>query len=531
MHTHTRSVAHKVFDAWRSPDRFTKNPDLVRLDSGRLLFVYSDTDFHWSLDVQIITIVASDDDGQTWYKLSEVDRASLKAGDERLVTPRLSLLSDGRLVVICDHDDFGHFHEYQPPGNWIWWSTDGGETWSEHETNEIPGFEPDRIIELPDGRLAVGTHLMLAESQMYADVMSTSSDGGKTWKQESVMAHDGYHFFCEGAIVLLNGGETLACVLRENRSAGIPCFVVFSDDMGRTWSDPAMCPFALHRPYAKQLSDGRVFVTGRHVNGGLGTYGWVGDLRAEAGTYAIGGPRLEHDASLADGTLRIVNGPGRECAYTLLPPEDNRSSFHLEAELRIEADHDDEVAFLSTGKLGGDILRIGRTGVFAKRGHAVHLASVDMTEFHTVTVHHEAGLLTVSVDGNEMLRKPVIYEGSYMTDFSGGNREKRTQFGAIADSGTSYWKRVRYEVKNRNLDDFSWSWEASSGDHPDQYQRDRMIQIHANNPDQKPGPDHGYSSWLTLPDGRIILVDYTNCGDEWGKSHIVGVHIDPEDLA
>ena len=52
-----------------------------------------------------------------------------------------------------------------------------------------------------------------------------------------------------------------------------------------------MLPFALHRPYAKQLADGRIMVTGRNVNGGLGTYAWAGDLEREAGSYAIGGPR------------------------------------------------------------------------------------------------------------------------------------------------------------------------------------------------------------------------------------------------
>jgi hypothetical protein len=58
-----------------------------------------------------------------------------------------------------------------------------------------------------------------------------------------------------------------------------------------------------------------------------------------------------------------------------------------------------------------------------------------------------------------------------------------------------------------------------------------MIQIHANEPDSEPWPDHGYSSWVVLDDGRIFLVDYTNCGDEPDRSHIVGVYLDPEDLA
>ena len=80
------------------------------------------------------------------------------------------------------------------------------------------------------------------------------------------------------------------------------------------------------------------------------------------------------------------------------------------------------------------------------------------------------------------------------------------------------------------MEPFQWSWSAEDGRWPDQYQRDRLIQIHRNHPDQEPSPDHGYSSWLTLPDDRIFLVDYTNLGDKPGKSHLVGIYLTMEDL-
>ena len=58
-----------------------------------------------------------------------------------------------------------------------------------------------------------------------------------------------------------------------------------------------------------------------------------------------------------------------------------------------------------------------------------------------------------------------------------------------------------------------------------------MIQIHGNHPDQKPWPDHGYSSWIQRQDGSIYLVDYTNAGDVADTAHLVGVNIVPEDIA
>ena len=99
MLIHTRSVVDKVFEIWRSPGRFTKNPDIIKLPSGRLMLIYSDTDTHWSQKNQILTLLASDDDGKTWFKHREAARNDFSKGEERLVTPRLSSLSDGRLVV------------------------------------------------------------------------------------------------------------------------------------------------------------------------------------------------------------------------------------------------------------------------------------------------------------------------------------------------------------------------------------------------------------------------------------------------
>ena len=141
-------------------------------------------------------------------------------------------------------------------------------------------------------------------------------------------------------------------MLRENHSAGIPSFVTFSDDDGHNWSAPQKVPFALHRPYAKQLADGRVLVSGRNVNGGLGTWAWVGDLEAAAGQHVIGGPRRKHLARLEEDALVIENRHEHECRYTLLPPQSSFSEVDFEAELRVEASGDADVAFLSISRPG-----------------------------------------------------------------------------------------------------------------------------------------------------------------------------------
>jgi len=344
--------------------------------------------------------------------------------------------------------------------------------------------------------------------------------------------HDGYHRFCEGALVLLDGGHKLACVMRENHSAGIPSFVSFSSDLGHTWSRPQMLPFAFHRPYAAQLPDGRVLVTGRHVNGGLGTYAWCGDLHAEAGHYQIGGPRTLYSASLTREALEIDNQPNHECRYTLLPPESSHSQVTFEADLRVEGPKGQGVAFLSLSKLVGGrgplVLYVAPDRIYLSQEHPDFCRPVDMTTYRRIALHHERGLFEVRVDGEQLITTRVMREEAPLADFHGGNVTKRTQWGQFGEAGRSFWRSVTYAVHNPTLDDFKWSWRASDGAWPDRYQRTRLIQIHGNEPTA--WPDHGYSSWTLLPDGRIFLTDYTNLGDPPGKSHLVGVYLDREDI-
>ena len=536
MYIHTRSIAHKVFEIWRSPNRFTKNPDIIKLKSGKLLLIYSDTDAHWSQENQILTLLASDDGGKNWYKHREIDVANFNNGDERLVTPRISKLNDGRLVAICDHDDDTRFHEDQSPGNWLYWSEDDGDSWIQQKENGIRGFEPDRIINLPDGTLGVATHLMRGESQEFAEILWVSEDNGKSWNERSVIAYDKYHRFCEGFIVLLNRSSRIACIMRENHSGGIPSFVVFSNDLGHNWSEPKTLPFAFHRPYARQLSDGRIFVTGRNVNGGLGCYGWAGDIEKEAGSYAVGGPPGKFNAQLTGENLIINNKIEHDTRYTMYPPESNFSEVIFEAEVKVIASRNTDVAFMSISKVGVIVylapneISINRWSYSLKRDSRIR-ANVDLTNYRLIRLHHKRGWMRVEIDGELVLNRCIFREEEPSIDFHGDSPERRTQFGQISESGTSYWRTITYSITNPNLKNYSWSWKASDGYWPDQYQRERLIQIHGNHPKQKPTPDHGYSSWINLDNEQFFLVDYTNYGDVSSTSHLVGVYIDPMDLS
>ena len=132
------AVADRQVMVWRPEGRFTKNPDLIRFPGGKLMLVYNDCDAHWPQETTRLTTLESHDGGKTWGNPRVVSEADPRKGEERWVTPRISRLSDGRLVVICDQNDFSHIHEDQPPGIWSWFSSDEGRSWSVPRLTGVP---------------------------------------------------------------------------------------------------------------------------------------------------------------------------------------------------------------------------------------------------------------------------------------------------------------------------------------------------------------------------------------------------------
>src|SRR5205085_9138630 len=110
---------------------------------------------------------------------------------------------------------------------------------------------------------------------------------------------------------------------------------------------------------------------------------------------------------------------------------------------------------------------------------------------------------------------------------------RETWFGRSPEGeGDIWWRNFSYYSKNQTEPDQFWNWDARLGQHPDQYQIDRILELQSNPPSEGhtpaapwlPGqPDNGYSSWVELPDGRIYMVDYSNRGDPAPTAHLYGV--------
>lgn len=506
----------RVWTAWQPAGRFTKNPDVVSLPDGRLLAVYAETDKHWAEGLIELTLIESRDRGRTWVHAGVVTRSDRSRREPHWVTPRLAIIGGSRLAVTCDLDDFEHAHESQAPGIFAWWSDDWGRTWSDPVNTGVRGIEPDRIIELPDGRLSMGSHMVVAATQKLTEFIWRSSDAGRTWGPPAMVAGDGVHQYCEGAYLPLAGGA-LACVLRDNLHQNYPSQVAFSFDAGDTWTDPMEAPFSGDRPFIGQVADGRVLATYRNKGGTPGTHAWLGDLGQELGYRVSGLHRGPATVAFDSAGAMVVHHPAPATTqFNLLPPESYRSEITFEAQLRVQGVSgaaDEACAMIRLAHV--NVRLVVSPGGLALGDPDLHHQSIDrtwpadMTSWRTVRVHHRAGLVRVFLDGTDVMRFRLPMPGPFVP----------TSFGSPADAtGTSFWRSVNYATRNPSEQGWSWLWDARTGRVPDQYEIERMVELHPNTHER---PDNGYSSWVALEDDEVLVLDYTNQGEPIGRSHIV----------
>jgi hypothetical protein len=138
---------------------------------------------------------------------------------------------------------------------------------------------------------------------------TVSHDGGRTWGQPEAIAEHPDADLCEPGLVRSPDGRQIAVLLRENRRKH-NSFVIFSDDEGKTWTDPRELPGSLtgDRHVGKYGPDGRLFISFRDTTHESPTKGdWVGWV----GTYddIVKGREGQYRVRLMDNTK------GSDCAY------------------------------------------------------------------------------------------------------------------------------------------------------------------------------------------------------------------------
>ena len=108
-----------------------------------------------------------------------------------------------------------------------------------------------------------------------------SRDGGLTWSEPEIVTKHPTAHLCEPGAVRSPDGDQIALLLREN-SRQYNSMVVFSNDEGETWTEPAELPGSLtgDRHVCRYAPDGRLVVVFRdttHVSPTKGDFvAWIG---------------------------------------------------------------------------------------------------------------------------------------------------------------------------------------------------------------------------------------------------------------
>ena len=266
----------------RDDDIYEAFPDVALTRSARLVCVFAECTHHRDRSYTRIACATSQDRGRSWSKkigLSEELRGDPQQ-DPWWNCPRITTLSDGRLVVVCDRiagRDEGVGGEQS---NWLWFSEDEGENWAGPVATPVYGIVPDQLIELKRGahagRWILGAHAKVGtpKAPLWTQRCWMSNDEGKSWNGPFKIAAVPGLQLCEGSIVELPDGE-LVCFMRENSAQGLDAFKSISADGGATWEGPYRFPLpACHRPVAGMLRSGLVMITHRFMQGGKGWVGW-----------------------------------------------------------------------------------------------------------------------------------------------------------------------------------------------------------------------------------------------------------------
>lgn len=503
---------------------YYKCANVVQAQDGSLVAAWQLSDNHTSL-MSHIMVARSDDGGRTWHGHTSIAEADVWMDQSVWVVPQMSVLRDGRIVIISDWgqrhpgQDFPMLAHWQRPSrgmaNYLLWSEDNGKTWSAPAKVDDVGGEPGYILEMSDGTLAYTRTSSNTSDQLrnppqpwgdiyYRNEIVFSDDGGATWGRPMWTSDSPFFGDCEVGLAEMSPDHLLAAtrIGLGNGQFGHPSRLLFSEDNGRTWPRAELAPFYGQRPHVRKLQSGNYLVTYRNRWGTPGTRALVFDPQEDVGfqpnSWIIDEARCELTGDAL--TVRTAEGQHNAVEFNLYPAQDDRARVEIEATLRVE-----EADIHGVAISAGCWVRFepGRVSLGDRPETGFEL---DTSAWHTYRLVRDNGEIVISVDGQERLRAPIV--DIWVREVRFGNRAVRSGYEPYShNAGVSHWGAVSAKVSNDERDySIDWSWSPKDG-YPDQFRRDRTVVLDIAYPG-----DCGYSSWTQLPDGRIVILDYTNGG-------------------
>lgn len=498
--------------------------NVVAARDGHLVAVYRLSDNHTALQTYIMT-ARSADGGRTWTGHRVIASANVWEHERAWVAPQMSILSDGRIVVICDQghrdpgDEWPMLVRWQKPDrgmwNYLFWSDDNGVTWSEPQKVDDVGGEPGYIFEMADGTIGYTRTSSTTTDKLknpplpwghnyYRNEVVFSRDGGKTWPEVRWLADSPFHGDCEVGVTELEPGKLIAAtrIGLGNGQFGHPSRLIFSDDGGKTWTRSVPAPFYGQRPHLRKLKSGKLLVTYRNRFGTPGNRALVFDPKEDLGfqptSYIIDETRCELSSDVL--TIRTQEGRDGAVEFSYYPAQDDEARVEITTRLRVE-----EADLNGCAISAGVWLRFLPDRIcLADRPEAGF--AINTREWHDYRIVRENGRVTVFVDGQERLNEPI--GDIWVREVRFGNRSSASYRAPyVYNAAVTHWRRFDVSVTNRDDYSIDWKWTPEKG-YPDQFRRDRVVVL-----DNAFFADTGYSSWTQRPDGKIVIVDYTTGGD------------------
>lgn len=254
----------------------------------------------------------SSDGGRTWSERL----LTPKNWETSLETPTLHRVVDAkgkkRIILFSglyparmavSEDDGKSWSELKPIGEW------GGIVTMASVVELKTGAGHYLALFHDDGRFIKQGGKATTTSTLY---QSLSTDGGLTWSPPETIFKSNTVFLCEPGAIRSPNGKQIAVLLRENFHRK-NSHIIFSDDEGKTWTQPRELASSLNgdRHVAKYGPDGRLFVSFRDIPTKGEFSPTAGDWVGWVGTY-------DDLVNAKEGQYRIrfkKNHKGGDCAY------------------------------------------------------------------------------------------------------------------------------------------------------------------------------------------------------------------------